>query len=186
MIDLGGITGLYGVCGGVLGGLDYVRILPAENLVAMPPSSRHNVLQELELVDGSNYLDIVFAPDAGGYEEQHQETEHGDFLKQSLSLWVPRDTPDAGHWMDRLTGIRCLALYMDSNGVCKLIGSKRQPLRFSHKLETGQGASGKNGHQLTFNGECSHKALFYGMFEVPPAGTRKVFNPGFTFGFRRR
>lgn len=185
MIDLRGIGGLYDVCGGNLGGLDYVRILPAENLAAMPLHSAHTILSELDLLDGANYLDIVFSPDSGGYDEALQETEHGDFQKQKLELWVPRDTPEVGYWMERLTGIRCVAIYQDSNGVAKLIGSKRQPLRFSHKLETGQGASSKNGHLISFSGECSHKALYYQMFEVPPAGTRKVFSAGFNFGFRR-
>jgi hypothetical protein len=184
-IRLADIGNLNPPCGGNLGGLHYLRIIPAENVIAIPAARNHIIPLELQLADGTNYLDIFFAQDQGEYKESMQETEHGEFYKQEIKVWMPKDTPDVAYWISRLTGIRCLAIYQDSNQFVKVVGSKESPLTFSSELLTGEGASSKNGHTLGFSGLSLEKAYNYLHFEKPEPGSRKRFSMGFNFGFRR-
>lgn len=181
-LDIGHI---YPACGHNLGGLNHLRIIPVENVVSIPAARQHIIQGEAQLVDPDNYLDIFFASDTGSFKETTVETEHGEYCKQNMKVYIPKDAPDVGYWANTLTGIRCIALYRDNNDYVKLVGSKESPLTFLPELDTDDSTAGKNGHVFSFAGVSLEKAYFYQMFEVTPPGTRKRFSMGFNFGFRR-
>lgn len=170
-------------CGANVGGLNLLRIIPAFNVLSIPEAVAHIVETDVTLENGQNFLDIFFT--TGGYSEGQQNTEHGEFFRQSLSVYVPKDAPDVAYFLQQLTGIRCIAIYQDGNGMAKLVGSLEAPLTFRSDLDIQDRGNGQNGHKLTFTADSLNKAYFYQMIPVVPPGQRKVFSAGFSFGFLR-
>lgn len=170
-------------CGRNMGGLHYVRVFLLYNIKKIPRPVKHVIQSEIELFNSADYMDIWFS--SGSFTEQMGEDSNGEYFKQQIQIFAPKDAPDIAYAIQQLTGVRCVCLYMDGNGQTKLVGSLESPLTFSSDLDTGDATSDKNGHKLTFKTESVHKAYFYLMFEGSTIPDRKVFSPGFSFGFLR-
>lgn len=182
MINLSDIGNLNPACGHNLGGLHYLKVIPADNVVSIPKAVNHILPTELVLTDSTNFLDVFFDQENATFKESPASDDQGEYYKPTIEVYVAKDTPDAAYWISRLEGIRCICIYQDGNGYAKVVGSKQFPLTFRAGLDI----TSKNGHTLSFSCESEQKAYFYMHYEVAPVGTRKVFSAGFTFGFLRQ
>lgn len=181
------VSHLYNVKGANVGGLSVIRVYPASNVVAIAEPVAGIVQEQITLLDEQNYADIFFPVGEGGYSEPWARDDHGPFRKAKLEAWLPKDNPEL-HECLRLLDLhrKYIALYIDNNGYTKIVGTPEYPLEFSHGLETGKRSRDPNGHDLLFTASLPTNAPFYLHQVIVPAGTRKVFSAGFSFGFRRR
>ncbi len=149
-------------CGAVLGGINTLSIIPVGSVIAIPDPVYQVIEDPMELANGTSLTNLFFPEGAGEFTEAQGESEHGEFYKQKLTVFVPKDTPSKSDLFSKLGQIgHCIAVYVDNNGLQKVVGSVEYPLKFSSELETGKAAGNKNGHTLTFSGESTHKAFFY-------------------------
>ena len=174
-------------CGPNAGGLlGVVRFYPVGNVLSVPPVFAGQHVGVLGVLDPENYLDVFFGVGGGQFVESEEDSDQGSYYKSKLTLTVGKDDPDLGAALAVLRQLRYyVAVYLDGNGLTKLVGSPETPLRFLSALETGRRGTDLNGHQLTFSAETVDPAGFYQTLVVPPGGVRRVFSSGFTFGFQR-
>ncbi|MDJ1468177.1 hypothetical protein [Xanthocytophaga flava] len=170
-------------CGHNLGGIHYLRINPVYNVKSIPGSVAHVIQQPIQLYDPQHYADIWFV--TGGFTEVMTDEANGEYFKQAIQVYVPKDAPDLAFAIQELTGVRCICQYVDGNKNAKLVGSLEAPLTFSSELDTGSDFSDKNGYKLSFKTDSIHKAFFYLMYEGDTPPPRKAFSSGFSYGFLR-
>jgi hypothetical protein len=187
---LAGATALPAIqplCGLNLPGLlGCLRVIPASNVLHVPLVMGSVHQGELVLRDPLNYADLWFQAGSGQFEESEDDDEQGPLYKQKLTIVTPRDEPDVAVAIAAYRAHRYfVALYQDGNGYTKLVGSPEWPLRFEAALSTGQRPGDRNGHTIVFAVNSPTPAYFYQHFPAPPAGNRRVFSAGFTFGFQR-
>ncbi|MVN77838.1 hypothetical protein GO988_16015 [Hymenobacter sp. HMF4947] len=166
-----------------VGGVRGLRVWPASN-VRLPAYQGVSLLDPLVVLDPDNYADIWFLPDSAGFSEPQDDSVQGDLYKPVIQLVVPKDAPDIGEAVARLTAVRYLvAGYTDGNGLSKLVGTPENPLRFSSVLETGKRGPDRNGYAFMLAGETPRRAPFFLAPSLGAIPTRRAFSPGFSFGF---
>jgi hypothetical protein len=176
---------IYPVCGANLGGIGFIRIIPVDNVAGVSEPVNGIVSDTLQLYDETNYADVYFPVGEGSFDEQQAEDEHGIYYKATLKWFIPQHTPEMQEAIAALAGIRAIAIYQDNNGYARVVGSKDYPLRFSSDYGTGKKVRDANGIDMVLSGDSDFASDFYLHTQVIPAGTRKRFSAGFTFGFRR-
>lgn len=92
--------------------------------------------------------DWRFSASKGDYQEKVVTTVQGVQYEQAIKLSLPRANPNTALALMRMTGRKWLAIYTDGNGLVRLVGTPKQPLRFAHNL-----LIGRNEQQLAW--QCS-------------------------------
>lgn len=112
---------------------------------------------DITFKDGFGWLQVWGAMNSKGYDEQMDNTEHGQHRKVSVQLFYPfddatiRDTlreMQFHQWVLRITG---------ENGMKRLVGAPWNGLEFSYKFGTGDGISGKHGYTFEWTGDLVDK-----------------------------
>lgn len=183
-------------CGHNLGGIHRLRVIPVRNIPvrnirSMPAPSMatawagvyglpavYGLLPVLR--DPEDQCEIWFAN--GAFTETMQEDANGEFYRQQIQVYAPKDSPEAAAATSALTGVRCVCVYTDGNGLVKLVGTDEHPLTFGSELDTGSDAGDKNGLKLRFTGESVLPALLLPPENAPPP-LAKAFSGGFSSGF---
>ncbi len=111
--------------------------------------------QGLSLKDDAILYDWQFRSNQGSYEEKATTTVQGIVYSQSLKLVVPKDNPETTLACYRMGGRKWLAIYTDSNGLIRLVGTPKQSLRFDQQLTIGQ-----NDRVLTFTADTKLPAIY--------------------------
>jgi hypothetical protein len=111
--------------------------------------------QGLQLVDDAPIYDWLFSANRGGYEEKATNSVQGILYEQAVKLVLPKDNPDVRLALERMAGRKWLLIYTDANGLTRLVGTKRQPLRLQQQF-----SNGRNEHVLTWTGNTRLPALY--------------------------
>jgi hypothetical protein len=90
------------------------------------------------LQDDALIHDWLFSSSRGTYEEKSLTTVQGIGYDQLIKLVLPRDAPETTLALMQMTGRKWMAVYTDANGLIRLVGTPKQPLRFGHFLSIGQ------------------------------------------------
>ncbi|MCX6216379.1 hypothetical protein [Spirosoma sp.] len=115
----------------------------------------HLPSQGLNLTEDAIIYDWRFRSRQGSYEEKTTITVQGIVYGQSIKLVVPKDAPETTLACYRMGRRKWLAIYHDSNGLVRLVGTPNQPLRFDQQLTIGA-----NERVLTFTGESKLPSLY--------------------------
>jgi len=180
------LTHILPVCGASLGGLTHIRVYPAENVLSIPAPVLGIISSPVVLRDPENYCDIFFPVGEGSMDEAQADDEHGEYFKPKISCFIPKDTPEFYDASIALTGMKCICICQDANGLAKLVGTPDYPLRFKLSTGTGKRSQDKSGLEFEFYGVPPERAPFYLSMNFIAPAIRKVFSSGFTFGFRRK
>lgn len=179
------LTHILPACGANLGGLVHIRVYPAANVRRIPDPVGGILAEPVVLLDQQNFCDIFFPNAEGLLDEGGAEDEHGNYFKIKVSAFVPQDTPEFYDATLALTGMACIVLCMDNNGLARLVGTPEFPLRFKLSTSTGKRTRDKNGMDFEFSGMAPHRAPFCLTLDNLSPEPRKRFSAGFTFAFRR-
>ncbi|SDK35601.1 hypothetical protein SAMN05421823_102541 [Catalinimonas alkaloidigena] len=167
-----------------LGGLIFLQLYRCKEVVRIPMPFGQMISQEMILVTDAQSAQLYFTPETGGFQEsQEEDAQQGTYYSQVLSVFVPQDNPDASAWLDEHQDGEFIAIYVNTNGLAKLVGSLDNPLRLKAKLDTQKKLRGLAGHELTLSRQAARKAPFYlATPYVPPLQGRR-FTSRFNFRF---
>lgn len=84
----------------------------------------------LQLAEGTPIVSFAFPSGRGDYDQKQTSTVQGDEYQHQLTLSVPKDHPVTAQAFRLMTGRRWVAVYQDANGLVRVVGTPRQPLRF--------------------------------------------------------
>ena len=90
----------------------------------------------LQLAENALVVALAFPAGRGDYEQKQAETVHGPEYQHLISLAVPKDDPIRANMFRLMTGRRWIGVYQDANGLRRVVGTIRQPLRFSVQMRT--------------------------------------------------
>lgn len=116
----------------------------------------------------ASYYIYEFKFKAGAYTEEKELTEHGYVYRSTIELLIARDDAYRCISAKSLTNQRFIAVIEDLNGICKVIGLKKQPVKLtSSKLEN----STKNTYRFVFESVQKYPSLFFekgtDIFSIP-------------------
>jgi hypothetical protein len=122
-----------------------------------------------------------FPSDQGSYEQKAIVTVQGIAYSQSLLLTVAKDHPTTALIVQRMMGRRWVGVYEDANFLQKVIGTPKQPLRFSFSQKTNP-----NGFVFNWSTETRQPACFLtdnGLMVASDLDLSTEFSYGFTYDF---
>ncbi len=136
----------------------------------------------LNLAEDAVIHAFKFPADRGDFDQKSTTTVHGVVYAQSLVLDVPRDHSITALAAQRMTGRKWVAVYEDANGLRKLVGTTKQPLRFLAQQKTSP-----NGYAFSWMTETRQPAYFFndnGLLDLLVAdGGTAEFSYGFSYDF---
>ncbi|RAI73304.1 hypothetical protein HMF3257_00610 [Spirosoma telluris] len=135
----------------------------------------------LQIAEDAVIQAFKFPADRGEYSQKASVTIHGVSYAHSLSLMVPKDHPLVALVVQRMSGRKFVAVYQDANGLMKLVGSPKQPLRFLAEMKTSP-----NGYAFSWTTQTRHPAIFFtdpDLFLTDRDGGPAEFSFGFSYDF---
>lgn len=179
------IANIARACGTNVGGLRHLQIVDIKDVESIPDAIDHKIESSISLVDGVALATIGFTPQSGDFSESPKKGNYGEVIESEIKLEIAKEALELAQWAQANNGRKIIAFYMDENGIAKIIGDLERPLAIS--VETSSGKKGSDGSKLILSiaGISDHYAYYYQMFEILPAGNRKVYSAGYTFGYQR-
>lgn len=135
----------------------------------------------LALTEDAVLNSLAFPADWGSYEQKGVNTVQGVSYQQSMTLVLPRDHIITTLAVQRMMGRKWILLYEDANGLRKVVGTKKQPLRFSATLK-----SSPNNWVFAWVGETRLPAPVFndnGLFVASDLDYSTEFSYGFSYDF---
>lgn len=124
---------------------------------------------------------LAFPADWGSYEQKGVTTVQGISYQQNLTLVLPKDHIQTTLAVQRMSGRQWILIYQDANGLRKVVGTAKQPLRFGSTLK-----SNPNQWVLTWTGETRLPAPVFnddGLFVASDLDYTTEFSYGFSYDF---
>lgn len=118
--------------------------------------------------------DWRFSSKRGRYEEKVTTTVQGIQYDQDIKLTLPRDAPETTLTVMRMTGRKWLAIYTDGNGLLRLVGTPKQPLRFAQALNLTN-----NSRELIWVGSTRNPSVFLSDSDATALSTFLAFRYDF-------
>ena len=135
----------------------------------------------LQLSEDAVLNALSFPSDRGAYEQKALVTVQGVSYGQSLTVVVPRDHIQTTLAVQRMMGRGWILIYEDGNGLRKLVGTKKQPLRFDANLK-----STPNAWVFSWTGETRQPAPLFNdndLFAASDLNLTTEFSYGFSYDF---
>lgn len=153
------------VCGQInLGGLKRIEYIPSDWIEEMEPCPNDNYTYTTApvLLPGKNWLFAQVLKNTSKYSEDQKDNKQGCYWDQLLTAICPRDSEILTQLLNTMKHHCYVVKYCDRNGVEKVIGSKKYPLRFRSQLTTGGAKLDRNHNALTWYGQNPNKAPICG------------------------
>lgn len=132
----------------------------------------------LQLTEDARIQAFKFAADRGDYQQKASVGVQGVLFEQALTLVVPKDHMTTALVVQRMTGRKWIAIYQDANGQRKVIGTPRQPLRFTADLK-----ASPNGYLFSWTTATRQPAYFFNDDGLLLGQTDADFSSGFSYDF---
>ena len=129
----------------------------------------------LQLGEDTRIVSVKFPASRGSYNQKATVGIQCVLYDQSLTFIAPRDNYTATLFAQRVAGRKFVAIYEDANGLRKLIGTPKQPLRFTSELRTNPSA-------WSFSLSCQTKQPSYAWTDDNLLDTIGL-DADFSFGF---
>jgi hypothetical protein len=94
----------------------------------------------LQLGEDTKIVAVKFPASRGSYNQKASVGVQGVLYDQALTFIAPRDHLTTTLFAQRVAGRKWVAIYQDGNGLRKLIGTPKQPLRFTSELRSNPNA----------------------------------------------
>lgn len=124
---------------------------------------------------------LSFPSDWADYEQKATVGVPGVSYQQSLTLQLPHDHIQTTLAVQRMMGRKWILIYEDGNGLRKVVGTDKQPMRFLATLKTSP-----NAWLLNWTGETRQPAPVFndnGLFVASDLDNTTEFSYGFSYDF---
>ena len=135
----------------------------------------------LQLTEDAVLISLTFRAERGDYEQKPSVGVQGVSYQQALTLAVPKDHMQTTLFVQRMSGRKWIAIYEDANGLRKVVGTNKQPLRFTATLK-----ANPNAWAFTWLGETRQPAAVFnddGLFVASDLDYSTEFSFGFSYDF---
>jgi hypothetical protein len=95
------------------------------------------------------------------YNEEKQQSPHGDYYKAKLTAFIPQDRSEVNNQLELMKNKLFIIDYTDNNGERKLVGTVENPLSFTDTMDTGANVPNRNGYTIEFSGDILKKSPTY-------------------------
>lgn len=138
-----------------LGGLYHFRFIPKNDVNSIPVAISGKICEPVELKSGARWFDFYATEGTQSFNEDQQTNDHGNYFKLKLSGSTPKIRTEVSDIFNEMKDQEFIIDCTDNNGNRRLIGTINEPLRFSFKSDTGNGAQNKNAYSFEFYGDVS-------------------------------
>jgi hypothetical protein len=95
------------------------------------------------------------------YSEKRKESGQGVFFEKEFSGIIPKPIKLNEDLYTEMEYKKFVLAIKDSNGLVKIVGSPREPVRFYVDLESGESLANLNQHQIKFYGKGIKRSPVY-------------------------
>jgi hypothetical protein len=142
-----------------LGGLSRLWCIPPGMILQINPDGITGLYSVVVYSLGSAWS-IQAIPESLEYTEVEKSADAGSYFETELTGRLAKDTPDLYLALKDLRRKPWVVVYLDQNGLYKLIGNRDQHLWFSTELRTGAQYSGLNHIRFAFRGSLTTPGIF--------------------------
>lgn len=144
-----------------LGGIVRFKFIPVDDIRIIDDAVAGVVSVEITLQASKKWFCAYATLGTMGYTESPTNSSAGTIFSRQFSAFIPKDSAEINAQLNEMRDVRFVLDYTDSNGLRKIVGSIEEPLNFSSSLNTQSDMPGRNGHNIVFSGDATHKAYVY-------------------------
>src|ERR1041385_479700 len=105
-----------------IGGLQTFEFIPMIDIASIPDPEDHIILQPVTLKGGKRWFKGYATYQTLEFSEAQNTSKAGEFYKQELKGFVPKDTPDLARLFAEMENHLFIVRYTDNNGQQKIVG----------------------------------------------------------------
>lgn len=143
------------------GGNASFKFAPHIWIYAIPLAVSGKVISDINMNGDYSFLDGVAALDSISFEETMTENAAGRIWQQSVKGFYPKYTEDINALMHEMAAYRFVLIVKDKNGVSRIAGNEKEPLKFRYQMSSGNRVSDKSGLEFEFSGSCTAPSPVY-------------------------
>lgn len=170
-------------------GLKLFRFIPVDDVLDIPDQQRLK-FTDITLAPGAVWLNGVATIRTLKHTDTMNQSAHGDFYSNSISLFYPGVSSDLELMFDEMINRQFLIRTRDYQGNERLIGTLDDPLDFSRNFDSAE-IAGRKGYNIQFSNRQRRQSYFIdeiassGAFLINQDGELEVVEsvPGHTFSF---
>lgn len=144
-----------------LGGVNSFEFILAEAVNQLPEVFEGAIHNEIELNDNYRWYKMYCTEFTMGLKEQQQDSDHGASFKKIFVGKIPKDRTEVTDILNLLKNRPLILCLTYNNGCKKIVGSPDEPMYFKGNLDTKTDITGRNEHDVVFEGEGVDKSPFY-------------------------
>jgi hypothetical protein len=145
-----------------LGGLERFWYIPVDDITSIGPVINGKV--SITLSSGKKWYEFYASQGSINFKEAKKIDGKGETFTLKLSGFTPRDSEDLFESFMLMSKQKFACVYLDNNGNHKIVGSPREPLRFSYEFSPGKNPSNRNGYDFSFSRQTKSRSLFVSNF----------------------
>lgn len=143
-------------------GLSQVLYIDVRDVVSVPRPDADRIIQsDITLEAGAAWKALPCTQDTVGYTEGMERNTQGETTTQRITGSLPKATPLRVNELNRMKSGRYLVLGKDMDGQQRLLGTLKNPARFSWSHSTGNGQDDGNKFDITFSAQHRDSAPYY-------------------------
>jgi hypothetical protein len=148
-------------CDENVGGIFLFRYIPVEDVESIVEPIDSRITEPVVLKAGKRWFEFYATPGTIKFEEEPQESSHGDYFKIKFSGNTPKDRQETISAFNKMKNKHFILDYTDNNLFRKLVGNISYPLKFKKSTSTGAQAQNKNGYAFEFYGDVLNESPEY-------------------------
>jgi hypothetical protein len=140
-----------------ISGILTVSFLDVNDIVFIPPQVDH-IITESDIIirSGASWLYFYGTPESIGFSCQSEEDNAGTTFTPALTLKYPREAAEIVAALEDMARRPMILITEDSNGIRKILGDVKNPMRMMFNPVKPAEAAGYNGYEVTFSGRYTH------------------------------
>ena len=148
-------------CEDNLGGVYFFRFIPKTDVSSISEPINGKVCEPVALIPGARWFDFYGTEGTKSLKEDQQQSDQGDYFRIKLSGSTPKVRTDVSNTLFDMKDQEFIVDCIDNNGHRKLLGTIKEPLRFSFVSDTGNAAQNKNAYAFEFTADLSKLSPTY-------------------------
>jgi hypothetical protein len=144
-----------------LGGLLRFNYIPVKDVESIPDAIDGKVVEEVVVKEGKRWYAGYATQGTIGFSEPTEKNPAGTIFKPLFVGVCPQDNEQNNFLFHQKRDQQFIIDITDSNGLRRLVGSIAEGLEFSAALSTQTDVAGRNGYNISYSGDTTHRSYIY-------------------------